>query len=147
MSLFAIKCSNTPKLTRVKKGGKIIIGVPNLGSLHNRLALLAGHQPPAIGVFGTHVRGFTVRGLTEFLELGGFLKVSCVLGGNFYPFPASISRKLSRALPGLSVSSFYLVERTEKNGSFLSLFETNLAEKLVDTPYFRGRRIESSPQT
>jgi 2-polyprenyl-3-methyl-5-hydroxy-6-metoxy-1,4-benzoquinol methylase len=128
------------ELARVtKKGGKLIIGVPNLGSLHNRIALLAGYQPPAISVFGTHVRGFTVPGLTKFLEMGSFLEVSAVIGGNFYPFPPSLSRKLSRAFPSLSVSSFYLVDRTLNDGSFLSIFDSNLATSLVDTPYFRGR--------
>jgi len=127
------------ELTRVtKKRGKIIIGVPNLGSLHNRLALLAGYQPPAIGVLGTHVRGFTIPGLTEFLETGGFLKVSRVIGGNFYPFPPMFSRLLAKLLPSFSVSSFYLVERAELAGSFLSVFKTPIADALVDTPYFTG---------
>jgi SAM-dependent methyltransferase len=129
------------ELSRVTKaGGKLIIGVPNLGSLHNRVALLAGYQPPAIGVLGTHVRGFTVPGLTEFLETGGFLKVSNVVGGNFYPFPPTISRKLAKALPTFSVSSFYVVERSPIEGGFLSVFDSDIAGSLVDTPYFRGIR-------
>ncbi len=136
------------ELTRVtKKGGKLIIGVPNLGSLHNRLALLAGYQPPAIGVLGTHIRGFTVPGLTEFLEIGGLLKVSAVIGGNFYPFSPMISRKLSRLLPTLSVSSFYLIERTQKEGSLLSIFDSGMAASLVDTPYFRGQLSKSAGET
>jgi SAM-dependent methyltransferase len=127
------------ELSRVtKKGGKLIIGVPNLGSLHNRIALLAGYQPPAINVLGTHVRGFTIPGFTEFLEIGRFLKVSAVIGGNFYPFPPTISRKLSKLLPSLSVSSFYLIERSHLEGSFLSIFDSKIADSLVDTPYFRG---------
>jgi len=54
----------------LKPGGNLILGVPNLGSLHNRIALMAGHQPPAIAVLGPHVRGFTIPGLTEFLGMG-----------------------------------------------------------------------------
>jgi SAM-dependent methyltransferase len=132
------------ELTRVTKiGGKMIIGVPNLGSLHNRIALLAGYQPPAIGVLGTHVRGFTIPGLTEFLEIGGFLKVSAVIGGNFYPFPPVLSRKLSKLLPSFSVSSFYLVDRQPMEGNFLSIFESSLAVRLVDTPYFRGKHFRN----
>ncbi len=128
------------ELARVtKQGGKLIVGVPNLGSLHNRIALLAGYQPPAINVLGTHIRGFTVPGFTEFLETGDYLKVSAVIGGNFYPFPPTISRKLSKILPSLSVSSFYLIERTPIEGSFLSVFNSDIAVSLVDTPYFRGR--------
>ena len=121
----------------LKPDGHLVLGVPNLGSLHNRLALAAGLQPPAIHVFGPHVRGFTAQGLRAFLEKGGQLKVERVLGGNFYPFPPAISRPLSRMFPGLSVSSFYIVRRVG-SGDFLDIFNTDSAKALVDTPYFRG---------
>ena len=121
----------------LKPHGTLILGVPNLGSLHNRIALISGYQPPAIAVFGAHVRGFTVPGLTRFLEAGGIFKVRRVLGGNFYPFPPRISRLLARLLPSLAVSSFYIVERIGE-GNFLSIFDTEQAAVLVDTPYFRG---------
>jgi SAM-dependent methyltransferase len=116
---------------------RLIIGVPNLGSLHNRLALLAGYQPPAIGVLGTHVRGFTNPGLKEFLETGEVLKVRKIIGGNFYPLPPSLSRLTSRALPNLSVSSFFVIEKIS-SASFLDIFKSRLAASLVDTPYYRG---------
>ena len=121
----------------MKRGGTLILGVPNLGSLHNRIALLTGHQPPAIAVFGPHVRGFAVPDLRDFLETGGILKVKKVLGGNFYPFPPKVSRPLSWLLPSLAVSSFYVVERVGE-GNFLAIFDTDQASVLVDTPYFRG---------
>jgi SAM-dependent methyltransferase len=123
----------------LKPGGTLILGVPNLGSLHNRILLLAGYQPPAIHVFGPHVRGFTTQGLTDFLEAGGCLKVKRIIGGNFYPFPPAISRPLSRLLPGLSVSSFYVLERVG-DGRFLDVLDTSRATLLVDTPYFRGAK-------
>jgi SAM-dependent methyltransferase len=126
------------EMARVTKPNcKMIIGVPNLGSLHNRLALLAGYQPPAIGVLGTHVRGFTIPGLKEFLEVGGVLKVKKIIGGNFYPFLPSLSRPLSRALPSLSVSSFFIIEKISC-ANFLDIFKSQLAAGLVDTPYYRG---------
>lgn len=128
----------TSEICRVlKPGGSLLLGVPNLGSLHNRLALIAGRQPPAIHVFGPHVRGFTPSGFTEFLEIGGCLKVKRIVGGNFYPFPPSISRPLSRMLPTMSVSSFYIAERIGA-ASFLKIFDTPSASILVDTPYYRG---------
>lgn len=126
------------ELARVmKRGGTLILGVPNLGSLHNRVVLLIGRQPPAIAVFGAHVRGFTVPGLREFLDTGGVLKVKRVLGGNFYPFPPRISRPLARLFPSLAVSSFYIIERSQ-DGDFLAILDTEEASVLVDTPYFRG---------
>ena len=40
-------------------GGKLIIGVPNLASLHNRILLLTGQHPTPIKSSSPHVRGFT----------------------------------------------------------------------------------------
>lgn len=126
------------ELTRVcKLGGRLMIGVPNLGSLHNRVALLFGRQPPAIHVFGPHVRGFTNAGLRDFLQAGGVLRVERVLGGNFYPFPPAISRALAKWFPGLAVSSFFVVVKVS-NTSFLDVLDSPRSSELVDTPYYRG---------
>lgn len=126
------------ELARVcKVGGHLVLGVPNLGSLHNRVALVLGHQPPAIHVFGPHIRGFTKRGLIDFIEMEKILHVEHVLGGNFYPFPPSISRQLARWLPGLAVSSFFVVDKLS-NDSFLKVFDSPRAIELSDTPYYRG---------
>ncbi len=49
--------------------------------------------------------GFTVPGLTDFLQRGGILKVDEVIGGNFYPFsPGFRGRWL-----GLLAATFGLV--------------------------------------
>lgn len=126
------------ELTRVcKVGGYLMIGYPNLGSLHNRVALLFGRQPPAIHVFGPHVRGFTNAGVIDFLQAGNVLRVDRVLGGNFYPFPPSVSRPLARWLPGLAVSSFLAAQKIS-NASFLDVLDSPRSSELVDTPYFRG---------
>lgn len=126
------------ELTRVcKVGGKLMIGVPNLGSLHNRFALLFGHQPPAIHVFGPHVRGFTNDGLIDFLQADDVLSVERVLGGNFYPFSPAVSRVLARWFPGLAVSSFYVAIK-QSNNSFLDVIDSSRGIELVDTPYYRG---------
>jgi SAM-dependent methyltransferase len=126
------------ELARVcKLGGWLIIGVPNLGSLHNRILLLFGSQPSAIHVLGPHVRGFTNAGLREFLEATGSMRVERVIGANFYPFTASLSRPLARWLPGLAVSSFLTIRKVTEQ-SFLTIFETPRAAELVDTPYYRG---------
>ncbi|HQN65665.1 MAG TPA: methyltransferase domain-containing protein [Methylophilus sp.] len=126
------------ELSRVcKVGGHLVIGVPNLGSLHNRIALLFGKQPPAIHVFGPHIRGFTNAGLRDFLEEGNILRVEQITGGNFYPFPASISRHLARWFPGLAVSSFFVIRKLS-NTPFISILNSSRANELVDTPYYRG---------
>ena len=126
------------ELTRVcKVDGKLMIGMPNLGSLHNRIALLIGRQPPAIHVFGPHVRGFTNHGLRDFLQAGNVLRVQRVLGSNFYPFPPSISRVLARWFPSLAVSSFFAIQKISAE-SFLQVLDSPRGGELVDTPYYRG---------
>ncbi len=126
------------ELARVcKVGGHLLVGVPNLGSLHNRIALLLGRQPPAIHVFGPHVRGFTIDGLRDFLLAGDVLRVERVVGSNFYPFPPFVSRLLARGLPGLAVSSFFAVRKVS-GASFLDVLDSPRGAELVDTPYFRG---------
>lgn len=126
------------EMSRVcRRDGHIMIGTPNLGSLHNRVALFFGHQPPAIHVFGPHVRGYTVHGLSEFLQEGGLLKVEKAVGSGFYPFKPRISRRLAKVAPGLAVSTFVL-SRKVGDQSFLDCLDGPRRQELVDTPYYRG---------
>ena len=55
--------------TRVLRvGGKLIIGVPNLASLHNRVLLMVGKQPTPIKSASAHIRGFTKPDLLHFVN-------------------------------------------------------------------------------
>lgn len=80
----------------LKKDSIFIIGVPNLASLHNRIALLVGMQPPSIKVLGPHVRGYVEKSFIEFIEADDYFKCLETKGSNFYPFPEKISRILSK---------------------------------------------------
>ena len=123
------------EIARVLKiGGLAIIGVPNLASLHNRIALLLGLQPPGIRVLGPHVRGFTKEGFAEFLATGGFFELEEFAGSNFYPLPQPVSKWLARLFPGLAVSSFYKLRRTGRSGTFLEALD----KQFFETPYYRG---------
>lgn len=123
------------EISRVLKcGGVFICGVPNLASLHNRVALLFGKQPPAIRVLGPHVRGFCENSFLEFIEKDSYFKTKKVKGSNFYPFSSSISFYLSRMFKNMSVSSFYLIERTAKKGEFKDI----LQKVFLETPYYTG---------
>jgi SAM-dependent methyltransferase len=115
----------------LKKGGIFVIGVPNLASLHNRIALLFGLQPPCIEILGPHVRGFTRASMCTFAECDGFFVVENFAGSNFYPFPPLVSGFLARSLPNLAVGSFYLLKRTEKPGCFSEVLE----QRFFETPY------------
>jgi SAM-dependent methyltransferase len=78
------------EITRVLKkgGGKLIIGVPNLASLHNRFLLSIGRQPTSIKSASAHIRGFTKPDMVCFVNTcwpGGYKLVKWG-GSNFYPF-------------------------------------------------------------
>jgi methionine biosynthesis protein MetW len=121
-------CSEISRV--LKKQGILIIGVPNLASLHNRILLMFGYQPTCIELMGPHLRGFTVPSLINFISKENYFFVKEVKGSNFYPTPPQISKILSKFFPQLSVSIFLLIERTSKEGLFIEIlkkenFETN----------------------
>lgn len=125
----------TSEISRILKwGGVFLCGVPNLASLHNRIALLFGEQPPTIKVLGPHVRGYCRRSFCEFIETDRYFKVKEVKGVNFYPFPPRISVYLEQWFSNMAVTSFYLIERTEKEGEFKDVLKTRFFETL----YFIG---------
>jgi len=55
----------------LKVGGYLVIGVPNLASLHNRILLLLGKHPTCIKSNSAHVRGFTKYDILKFLDIWG----------------------------------------------------------------------------
>ena len=48
-------------------GGWLLLSVPNLGSLHNRMMLGLGLQPTSIRTLGPHVRGYTAHEIRRYL--------------------------------------------------------------------------------
>lgn len=118
----------------IKHDGALIVGVPNLTSLHNRVMLLLGEQPPCIEVLGPHVRAYTKKALKKFIEADNYFEVLEVKGSNFYPFPVKISPYISRIFPTLSISLFFLCRRTNKKGTFINVLNT----RFFETAYYRG---------
>lgn len=126
------------EISRVlKSGGLLIVGIPNLASLHNRLLLLVGQQPTTIRLLGPHVRGITKPTFVEFVSAGNYFVVEDFKGSNFYPFPQAIAKRLSRLLPSLSVSIFFKIRRTDKEGTFIEM----LRSRSFETPFFQGDRL------
>ena len=125
----------TSEISRIlKPQGILIIGVPNLASLHNRVLLLMGRQPSSIYALGPHVRGYTPNDLENFFETDGYFSCKERRGANFYPFPPKMARWLSEHFPDAAVSTFYCVERTEKEGFFKDV----LKDRFFETPYYVG---------
>jgi SAM-dependent methyltransferase len=90
----------------------LVISVPNLASVHNRILLALGVQPTSIRTLGVHVRGYTLRELLGLVTLGGAFKVRSVLGVGFHPLPPRLARPLTRLWPGGSHTSVVVVLKT-----------------------------------
>lgn len=121
----------------LKPGGIGIIGCPNLGGWHNRLALLFGHQPPCMKLLGSHIRGITIPSFKEFIEFGGFFKIQKIKGRAFYFAPGFLSQSLASLLPGLAAATHFVILRTNKPGKFIEVLDMDIPG-ITDTPYFRG---------
>jgi len=118
----------------LKKGGILIVGVPNLLSLHHRAMMFFGQQPISLELLGPHVRGFTVPGFRKFVQADDYFKVIEVRGSGFYPFHPSISKILSQLFPTFSVGLFFLIRRQANEGNFVHVLDT----RFYETPYFTG---------
>jgi SAM-dependent methyltransferase len=120
--------------TRVLKvGGSLIVGIPNLASLHNRFLLICGRSPTVIKTLSAHVRGFTKHDFNVFIHEvwpGGY-RLEGFGGANFYPFPPFLAKPLAKLFATFSWGIFFrLVKQKPYKGEFLEYlrlnpFETN----------------------
>ena len=115
-------------------GGYMIIGVPNLASLHSRILLFFGDQPSSIELMGPHVRGITASGFRRFIEADNIFRLENVNGANFYPLPAWLSRPVSTVFPRLSVSLFFLVRKIHPTRNFMDVLKT----RFFETNFYQG---------
>ncbi len=120
----------------VKPGGSVILGVPNLASLHNRILLLMGDQPSCIETYGPHVRGFTIPALKRFIMKCGCFRIVRITGDHYYPFPKRIGHVFSRLFPGSAVLIYFLLERNETSSCAFK-------HELLSHPFETEFRIES----
>jgi SAM-dependent methyltransferase len=102
------------EITRVLTvGGKLILGVPNLASLHNRVLLAFGKQPTSIKSNSAHLRGFTKGDIINFVEscYNGGYKLKAFGGSNFYPFPPMLAKPLANIFPTMAWGIFFMFEK------------------------------------
>jgi SAM-dependent methyltransferase len=122
----------------LRVGGSLLIGVPNLGSLHNRLLLLANQQPTVINNSSAHVRGYTRRDFIHLLNAGhpdGY-QLQQWGGSNFYPFPPFAARPIARLLPSLAWGLFM---RFEKTKPYYDGFIRYPEESRLESNFYLGR--------
>jgi SAM-dependent methyltransferase len=83
----------------LSRGGAMILAVPNLAALHNRLLLLAGFQPSTLHIGnGDHVRGFTSISMTRFLERDLGFQIERVTGVGLAPISSGVQPRFLRPL-------------------------------------------------
>lgn len=119
-------------------GGSVIIGVPNLAALHNRILLAAGKHPSPLKNNSAHVRGFTRHDLLRFLEScfpQGY-RLRAFAGSNFYPFPPLLARPLAALLPDMAWGIFFLFEKTRV---YHDEFLTFPVSEGLETNFYTGR--------
>jgi len=110
------------EITRVlKTGGCILIGVPNVASLHNRALLLFGRHPTQAKSYSAHIRTFSKKDTQIMIEQAGkgTLQLVDFSGAQFYPFPINISRILASTFPSFAFSIFFLFH---KQGAYMDSF-------------------------
>jgi SAM-dependent methyltransferase len=97
----------------LKTGGHLIIGVPNLASLHNRVLLAVGRQPTSIKNSSAHVRGYTRSDFVSLLScFSRGYELESWSGSNFYPLPPVLATPVSRIFPSLAWAVFMLFRKT-----------------------------------
>jgi Methyltransferase domain len=83
----------------LRPGGFLILTIPNLAALHNRLLLLAGRQPTTLHINnGDHVRGFAGPSMTGFLARDLGFRVAQVVGVGIAPVAGTRLPSLLRGL-------------------------------------------------
>jgi len=78
----------------LRPGGHLFLSVPNLSALHNCMLLALGRQPTTLAVQASHVRGFSIWSMTEFMARNGHFRQVSLQGFGLHPFT-------SARLPGL----------------------------------------------
>lgn len=130
--------------TRVLRiGGQLIIGVPNLASLHNRLLLALGKQPTCLQNRSAHVRGYTKSDLVRLLGTcfpDGY-NLKQFGGSNFYPFPPLVARPLAAMFPTMAWGIFLMFQ---KQRTYVREFLEHPAMYRLETNFFLGTHTRAS---
>jgi ubiquinone/menaquinone biosynthesis C-methylase UbiE len=93
--------------------GYIIIGIPNLSHLINRIYLLFGRQPLCIHLDSSHVRSFTHKNFSKMLISLKMVKLLECNGSLMYPLPYFIANRIKGHFTGLSGYVCYLLQKVK----------------------------------
>jgi len=96
-----------------QKDRYIIIGIPNLAHLINRIYLLFGKQPMCIDLDSSHVRAFTHENFIKKLSSIQQIKLIDCKGSLMYPLPYFMGNYLSDYFVGLTGYVCYLLKKVQ----------------------------------
>jgi SAM-dependent methyltransferase len=122
----------------LKIDGHVLIGVPNIASLHNRVLMSFGVHPTQHKLCSAHVRPFSKQDTEKFLDAcfpRGYA-MAAFRGSQFYPFPRSVSRVLSTMFPTAAFSIFFLLQ---KKRPYEGEFATYPEKANLETNFYTGR--------
>lgn len=121
----------------LKVGGHLIIGVPNIVSLHNRILSVIGKHPTQFKSYSAHVRPFSKEDMINFMEVcfpGGY-KLVKFAGSQFYPFPPCISKILCKLLPNMAFSIFFMFKKIKP---YTREFLEHPVKAMLETNFYIG---------
>ena len=116
----------------LRTGGRCLLSVPNLCSLHNRISVLFGWHPTVISPstkfsFGNpllreerlpetagyrHVTAFSPAGLKEMLKFYGF-RIENYYGTGLHPFGGKVAEFLLKLFPGFGAVQIAIVSKVQ----------------------------------
>ena len=73
----------------LRPGGVLILSVPNLSALHNCALLALWKLPTTLYIGGSHVRGYAIKSMTEFLTNSGHFQLADLRGIGLHPFTSA----------------------------------------------------------
>lgn len=116
-------------------GGWLVLSVPNLASLHNRVLLALGRQPTSIRTLGPHVRGYTAGEIRRYVALDGALRIERATAAGFHPLPVPLADPFARLWPGAGHTTVVLARKqTASAGSpWLAWYRREQAAGLQST--------------
>lgn len=96
-----------------KNQGYIVLGIPNLAHLINRIYLLLGFQPLCIHLDSSHVRSFTHRNFVKLLNSLESVRLIDSKGSLMYPLPFLIANRIKDHFIGLTGYVCYLLQKSK----------------------------------
>lgn len=120
----------------LKPEGYLVLSVPNLSALHNCILLSLGQQPTTLNLSGSHVRGYAIKSMTQFLQMNGHFKLIETRGIGLHPLT-------SASLPGLLKTYCHTpVWILQKQVTGLPLWDEIRASNFTTTNFFHDDLLE-----